>query len=58
LLGAAADIGVHFSDSSEDISFPNERKFLTQTATVRIGDTVILLMASSHDFMKREVETV
>jgi hypothetical protein len=58
LLGAAADMGIHFSSNGENISYPYERKFLVQTVTVRIGDTVLQLMASSHDFMKREVETV
>jgi hypothetical protein len=57
LLGVAADMGIHFSNDSEKISYPNGRKYLSQIVTREINDTYLTLMVTSYDVNKREEET-
>jgi hypothetical protein len=58
LLGVSADLGIHYDTDSEYLSRPMGRDYLSQIVNAKIGDTVIQLMVTSHDFIKREVETL
>jgi len=48
LLGAVADLGIHFSYVSENISQPEGRMFLVQIANIEINETFLQLTAASH----------
>jgi hypothetical protein len=54
LLGAAADMGIHFSDGFETVSYPSGKKFVVQIATVRLGETVILINLTKTEPAIRE----
>ena len=56
LLGAAADLGIHFPKDSEEISDSAGRKFLIQLVLGKINDTAIQLMVTSYDVNEREEE--
>ena len=56
LLGAAADMGIHFENGNETEHDHGEKgKFIVQIATVRIGETVIMLDGNSMNPPLREV---
>ena len=56
LLGAAADVGIHFSSSHEEEHDHGEKGiFIIQTATVKIGETVIMFDVNSMNPEKRKV---
>ena len=58
LIGAAADMGIHFTHDDESISYPGGRKFLIQQVMGKQDDTYFQLMVSSHDIQKREAITI
>jgi 2C-methyl-D-erythritol 2,4-cyclodiphosphate synthase len=55
LLGAAADLGIHFPHDNEYITFADGRKFLLQQVTRKTegGDWIMLQMAT-YTITKRE----
>jgi hypothetical protein len=55
LLGAAADLGIHFDHDLESIAFPDGRKYLLQNVSADAGgEGSITLQVSSHVVTKRE----
>jgi hypothetical protein len=58
LIGAAADMGIHFSFDQETISYPNEREHLIQIVSNTKGEPFIQLMVTSHNMHKREKTTI
>jgi hypothetical protein len=54
LLGAAADLGVHFQNDMETVSYPDGRKYLVQQVMGKIGDAYFHLMVNTYDISARE----
>jgi hypothetical protein len=54
LIGAAADLGIHFSDGTENISFPGGHKYLIQQVMGKVGDVYLHLMVNTYDITARE----
>jgi len=55
LLGAAADIGLHFPYSKETANEHKEGLHIVQVASVKTGETAIMFTASKMNAEKREV---
>jgi hypothetical protein len=53
LVAAAKDLGIHLSNNSETVSYPDGRIFLIQIVSVEINGNVLQLMASSREVHAR-----
>ena len=54
LLGAAADMGIHFSHGKEDVSPHKEGSFVVQVTSIKTGDTSVTFAVAKVNPEKRE----
>jgi hypothetical protein len=54
LLGAAADMGIHFPYEQETVSYPDGKKYLLQTVMGDFDGTCITFSITKYNAAKRE----